>query len=278
MINKAVNVMCVKVPLPEAFSLPRKFGISWGCFSQDAFYGLDAVVAEGRFKGLYFRYVLPYDAIAKRYMAEYGQRERRKGYGISPTLAEALYELAERHEVEVVIEKTRYKTYYYAVVDGVRIDGRLCYRESLRGCISEVLRRVKEQREWEEQLRRQRIREEVLNALTEWYFRCFGETANPLKVAKRLEEYFALCQMRSAAKREFGVAPTERDLRRAFWWDGEWGGRALSCFVTEREAVCKWGNAKWKFAVRAGADGVYIKPESPLYQEWIKVAHRCGDS
>ena len=72
-----VKATCVKVALPEAFSLPRKFGISWGCFTQGAFYGLDAVVAEGGVKGLYFRYVLSYDANAKRYMAEYGQRERR---------------------------------------------------------------------------------------------------------------------------------------------------------------------------------------------------------
>ncbi|MEM0484265.1 MAG: PaRep2a protein [Pyrobaculum sp.] len=270
---------CKRVKLPEAFELPRRFGVSWGCLTQGAFNGLDAVIAEGGRRGIRFRYVLPYDAIAKRYMAEYGQRERWEGYGISPTLAEALYELAENHKIEIMIEKTRYKTYYYAVVDGVRIDGRLCHRESLRGCISEVLRRVREQREWEEQLRRERIREEVLGAVAEWYFRCFGETpTDPLKVAKRLEEYHALCQMRSAAKREFGVAPTERDLRRAFWWDGEWMGRALSCFVTEREAVCKWGSTKWKFAVRAGADGVYIKPESPLYQEWIKAAPSGGDS
>nr|WP_287069607.1 PaRep2a protein [Pyrobaculum sp.] len=269
---------CIRVKLPEAFELPRRFGVSWGCLTQGAFRGVDAVVAEGKGRGVYFRYVLPYDANAKRYMAEYGQRERREGYGISPTLAEALYELAERHEVEVVIEKTQYKTYYYAVVDGVKIDGRLCYRESLRDCVNKVVRWVKEEKKWRESLRLLRIREEVLNAVAEWYFRCFGETANQLKVAKRLEEYHTLCQMRSAAKREFGVAPTERALRRAFWWDGEWGGRALSCFVTEREAVCRWGGAKWKFTVRAGTDGVYIKPESPLYQEWIKAAHRGNDS
>ncbi|WP_258870504.1 PaRep2a protein [Pyrobaculum aerophilum] len=237
---------------------------------------MDAVIAEGGRRGVHFRYVLPYDAIAKRYMAEYGQRERREGYGISPTLAEALYELAENHKIEIMIEKTRYKTYYYAVVDGVRIEDSLCYRESLRGCISEVLRRVKEQREWEEQLRRQRIREEVLNALTEWYFRCFGETANPLKVAKRLEEYFALCQMRSAAKREFGVAPTERALRGAFWWEGEWRGKPMSCFVTGRKAVCKVGDKKAAFYVFDTPHGVYLRPEIKLVDDWIKVAHR-GD-
>ncbi|WP_258870380.1 hypothetical protein [Pyrobaculum aerophilum] len=45
---------CKRVKLPEAFELPRRFGISWGCLREKAFYGLDAVVAEGRFKGLYF--------------------------------------------------------------------------------------------------------------------------------------------------------------------------------------------------------------------------------
>nr|WP_287069495.1 hypothetical protein [Pyrobaculum sp.] len=61
MISKAVKAACVKVALPEAFSLPRKFGVSWGCFTQGAFYGLNAVVAEGGAKGVYVRYVLPYD-------------------------------------------------------------------------------------------------------------------------------------------------------------------------------------------------------------------------
>ncbi|AAL63711.1 paREP2a [Pyrobaculum aerophilum str. IM2] len=60
MTVKAVKAACVKVALPEAFSLQRKFGISWGCFTQGAFYGLDAVVAEGE-GGVYFRYALPYD-------------------------------------------------------------------------------------------------------------------------------------------------------------------------------------------------------------------------
>ena len=60
-----VKAACVKVALPEAFSLPRKFGVSWGCFTQGAFYGLDAVVAEGGAKGVYFRYVLTYNLFAE---------------------------------------------------------------------------------------------------------------------------------------------------------------------------------------------------------------------
>ncbi|AAL63566.1 paREP2a [Pyrobaculum aerophilum str. IM2] len=34
--------------------LPRKFGVSWGCFTQGAFYGVDAVVAEGGGRGIHF--------------------------------------------------------------------------------------------------------------------------------------------------------------------------------------------------------------------------------
>ena len=73
-----IKATCVKVALPEAFSLPRKFGVSWGCFTQGAFYGVDAVVAEGRFKGIYFRYTLPYDISLRRYLGKYEKREERE--------------------------------------------------------------------------------------------------------------------------------------------------------------------------------------------------------
>ncbi len=53
---------CKRVKLPKAFELPRRFGVSWGCLTQGAFRGVDAVVAEGGRRGVYFRYVLPYDA------------------------------------------------------------------------------------------------------------------------------------------------------------------------------------------------------------------------
>ncbi|AAL63664.1 paREP2a [Pyrobaculum aerophilum str. IM2] len=97
-----------------------------------------------------------------------------------------------------------------------------------------------------------KIKEEALGSAAGWYFQCFGETANPLKVAKRLEEYFALCQMRTAAKREFGVALSERALRGAFWWDGEWTGKPVSCLVTEREAMCKWGKCQVEICGEGG--------------------------
>ena len=51
---------CIRVKLPEAFELPRRFGVPWGCLTQKAFSGLDTVVAEGE-GGVYFRYALPYD-------------------------------------------------------------------------------------------------------------------------------------------------------------------------------------------------------------------------
>ncbi|WP_258871941.1 hypothetical protein [Pyrobaculum aerophilum] len=55
-----VKAACVKVALPEDFSLPRKFGVTAGCLTQGVFSGLDAVVEEGE-GGVYFRYALPYD-------------------------------------------------------------------------------------------------------------------------------------------------------------------------------------------------------------------------
>ncbi|RFA94333.1 hypothetical protein CGL51_10295 [Pyrobaculum aerophilum] len=123
-------------------------------------------------------------------------------------------------------------------------------------------------------------------ALKERYRKCFKWPIMPGDegiVVRRIELYYGMCEMAKAALTEYSekyAEPliSEYALRRAFWWDGEWGGRALSCFVTEREAVCKWGNAKWKFLVRATTDGVYIKPESPLYQGWIKAVHRGGES
>ncbi|RFA95663.1 PaRep2a protein [Pyrobaculum aerophilum] len=31
-------------------------------------------------------------------------------------------------------------------------------------------------------------------------------------------------------------------LRGAFWWEGEWMGKPMSCFVTEKKAMCKVGD------------------------------------
>lgn len=35
----------------------------------------------------------------------------------------------------------------------------------------------------------------------------------------------------------FGVA---EELSEVFWWDGEWMGEPLSCFVTGLAAICDW--------------------------------------
>ncbi|AAL63075.1 hypothetical protein [Pyrobaculum aerophilum] len=54
----AVNVTYRKMTLPEVFEPPLRFGAFWGCLTQGAFKGIDAVVTE-------FRYVLPYSLAQK---------------------------------------------------------------------------------------------------------------------------------------------------------------------------------------------------------------------
>ena len=57
-----VRATCVKVALPEAFSMPRKFGFSWGRLVQKAYNGLDV-----GHKGVCVCYVLSYDAVTGYY-------------------------------------------------------------------------------------------------------------------------------------------------------------------------------------------------------------------
>ncbi|RFB00013.1 hypothetical protein [Pyrobaculum aerophilum] len=101
--TRASGRPCKRVKLPEAFELPRKFGVSWGCLTQKARNGLDAVVAEGGAKGLYFRYVLPYNISLRRYLEKYEKREEREAGKdrIPQYFADALFELAEKYEVEI---------------------------------------------------------------------------------------------------------------------------------------------------------------------------------
>nr|WP_287069608.1 PaRep2a protein [Pyrobaculum sp.] len=80
---------------------------------------------------------------------------------------------------------------------------------------------------------------------------------------------------------EYGIKPdspiiSEYALRRAFWWNGEWRGRPMSCFVTDLRAFCKVGKKMAAFYVFDTPHGVYLRPEIKLIDEWIKVAHR-GD-
>lgn len=273
--------ICRRVPLPEVFELPRRFGLTWGCLQKGVFNGLDAVVAEVRARGVYIRYALPYDAGARRYMAEYRARKEWLGWGgLSPTLADALYELADRREVR--LERKIRNIYhgigaeyqYYAVVDGVEIDGRFCNGLSPRECVEEVERYVEERR-------REAVRREVREAVERWFYDCFDNKYYDDVIVRRFEHYYAMCQMRRAAEREFSYIAYHvllTDLwmrwRRGFWWDGEYLGRPLSCFITYDGAKCRWGEGLMRFLVKEAEDGVYIKPDTPLVDHWAKVAHR----
>ncbi|WP_116421145.1 PaRep2a protein [Pyrobaculum aerophilum] len=55
-------------------------------------------------------------------------------------------------------------------------------------------------------------------------------------------------------------------------------GRQMTCFVTEKKAVCKVGDKMAAFYVFDTPQGVYLKPEIKLVDDWIKVAHRGDDS
>ena len=275
MTVKAVKAACVKVALPEAFSLPRKFGVSWGCFTQGAFYGVDAVVAEGRFKGLYFRYTLPYDMALRKYIGKYNKREEHEvGNDRLPQyFADALYELAERYEVEIADA---------VYVNGVEVRRALCNRPTTEGCVRGIVEflknppreALKSQKAWRE------LRRELYRAVAQWHRQCFGREPMGLieGIVKRLEEYVAMCQLYRLVKRELGgrasLYASDFSLRRAFWWDGEWMGAPASCLIVAYEAFCQVGSARMEFSVHYGEDGVYLEPKIPLYQDRIKVAHR----
>ncbi|WP_181933421.1 PaRep2a protein, partial [Pyrobaculum aerophilum] len=97
------------------------------------------------------------------------------------------------------------------------------------------------------------------------------------------ELYYGMCEMAKAAIAEYGekyAEPliSEYSLRRAFWWEGEWRGKPISCFVTEKRAVCKVGDKMAAFYVFDTPQGVYLRPEIKLVDDWIKVAHRGDDS
>lgn len=145
---------CRRVKLPEVFELPRRFGVPWGCLLEGAFRGVDAVIAEGGRRGVYFRYVLPYDAKARRYVETYKPRTWRKWGGFSQAMADALYELADRRQVEIHFERIciggriacRWEP--YAVVDGVKFDKYFCGSGwTMEQCIEEIERRIRTEEE-----------------------------------------------------------------------------------------------------------------------------------
>ncbi|MEM4024137.1 hypothetical protein [Pyrobaculum sp.] len=132
---EAPRAKCRRVPLPEVFKLPRRFGVSWGFFN-----GSDAVVVvEVNVKGPHLRYKLPYDAGARRYIAEYREVRKEKSYGLPQYFADALYELAAKYEVEI--------TDSYVLVGGAEVDSTVCYqRRSAEDCARAIERYVRE--EW----------------------------------------------------------------------------------------------------------------------------------
>lgn len=277
---------CRRVPLPEAFELPRRFGVSWGCLASGIFNGSDAVVAEVSVKGVHLRYVLPYDASARQYIAEYRGRVEReeKSDRLPQYFADALYELAAKYEVEITNDGV--------LVGGAEVDKTVCYqRRRAEDCALAIERYVREEwpkvleqrRRLEEERRREEVKRQVLWALYDWYHRCFKQSLWPGKereVAERLELYYAMCQMARAAAAEYGrwhdIPTDEHSLRRAFWWEGKWLGRPISCFVTDRKAYCVTDGKRAVFYVVDTPDGVYLRPETRLFDEWIKVVHR-GD-
>ncbi|MEM4439427.1 MAG: PaRep2a protein [Pyrobaculum sp.] len=236
---------CRRVPLPEAFALPRRFGVSWGCLASGVFNGFDAVVVEVNVKGLHLRYKLPYDG---RYIAEYRGREKREEKSWLPQyFADALYELAAKYAVEI--------TDSYVLVGGVEVDSTVCYqRRTAEDCARAIERYVK--KEWPKVLEQRRRREEE----------------------RRREELRR--QMAKAAVAEYGrwheIPTDEYSLRRAFWWEGKWLGRPISCFVTDRRAYCTTDGKRAVFYVIDAPDGVYLRPEIKLFDELIKVVQR-GD-
>lgn len=131
-----------------------------------------------------------------------------------------------------------------------------------------------------EEERRRAIKAEVKTAVERWYVQCFHflPFRDVKEVIARLEEYALMCEVMKTARREFGgEIYIEEEVRRAFWWDGEWEGREISCFVTSHKALCRVGDAVWKFAVWSTPEGVYIKPDSHLYSQWTRVAARGGE-
>ena len=143
---------CKRVPLPEAFALPRRFGVSWGCLQEKAFYGFDAVVMEVNVRGVYIRYVLPYDSKARQYMAVYRERKKReeKRDRLPQYFADALYELAAKYEVEITNDS-------YVLVGGAEVDKTLCYqRRRAEDCARAIERYI---RDWPRVLEERRRRE-----------------------------------------------------------------------------------------------------------------------
>ncbi len=152
--------LCRRVELPSFWELPRRYGITYGCLEGGY------VVVKGALKGLHFQYRIAYDVemwrMVERVRAE---RERMKnGRGIPQIVADALYELAERHEVGME-KQCRYgmsgiplRCEHYVLIDGVKVRAGICYSTTNHDeCAKLILRRAEEERERLERERRKRL-------------------------------------------------------------------------------------------------------------------------
>lgn len=122
------------------------------------------------------------------------------------------------------------------------------------------------------------VKKEVLAALENWLLSCFyavpfWKEEYRRRVVQRLEEYVVMCEVARYLRREYKMLVFELDVEDGFWWDGEFMGKPTSCFITYSKAICDWGGRRWEFIVEHAPDGVYIKPDTPLVDRWIKVAH-----
>jgi hypothetical protein len=151
---------CRRVELPGYWELPRRFGVVYGCL-EDGY-----VVVERSFKGMRLRYRVVYDVEMWRKIRQIRpELERlRNSHGISQVVANAVYELAERHEVGME-KQCRYgmsgiplRCEYYVFVDGVRVEAGICRGVASHSeCAKLILRRAEEERERLERERRQRL-------------------------------------------------------------------------------------------------------------------------
>jgi hypothetical protein len=151
---------CRRVELPSFWELPRRFGVVYGCL-EDGY-----VVVERSFKGMRLRYRVVYDVEMWRMIRQIrAELERlRNSHGIPQVVADAVYELAERHEVGME-KQCRYgmsgiplRCEYYVIVDGMRVEAGICGGAASHSeCARLILQRAEWERERAERERRKRL-------------------------------------------------------------------------------------------------------------------------
>jgi hypothetical protein len=151
---------CKRVELPGFWALPRRFGITYGCV-EDGY-----VVAAGAAKGLHMRYRIVYDVGLWRQI-ERGRAElerMKNGGGVLQVVADAIYELAEKHEVglerrcEYGMSGIPLRCKHYVLVDGVRVEAGVCGGAASHSeCIKLILQQIERERVRAERERRKRL-------------------------------------------------------------------------------------------------------------------------